>query len=237
MAGLKPSVIRIAAFGCAVWSALLVLSCGQGKDGQSGQNLKPAESPTRAAGIAYPDTAYRYPTPDGCEGQGAPCNYGAWRVLTRQPVYRSPGDTTHVIGHVAAGDTVVSDQGWIYVDRPGVVVVRSTRHDWPDGLTSRKVSLGDTLFVMQALCEISYVVWHKGRFFEIEAFWSGSDRFGTPSPGGHQIKKPLLSWWVHFTSPTFRDGWLRVTRKALLDGPDRHCPRFKLRPERSSVIM
>jgi hypothetical protein len=237
MVRLRPYTIHVAATVHLACSALLMASCAPPTETQSGRSQKGTEATTQLPRIAFPDTTYRYPTPEGCEGQGAPCNYGRWTVRTPMTVYGSPGDTTHVVGEVAAGDTIVSDQGWIYVDRPGVVVVRDTCQDWPDGLTSRKVTVGDTLFVMRALCEISYVVWHKGRFFDIEAFWSGSDRFGTGSPGGHQIIKPLLSWWVHFRSPAFRDGWLRVIRKGLLDGPDRHCPKFKMRPEGSSVIM
>lgn len=237
MVKLRPYTIHIAAAVHLTCSALLVTSCAPPKEAQSGRSKGATEATAQLPGIAYPDTSYRYPTPEGCEGQGAPCNYGEWTVHTPMTVYGSPGDTTHVVGQVAAGDTIVSDQGWIYVDRPGVVVVRDTHEVWLDGRNFKHVSPGDTLFVMRALCETHYVVWYDEEFIDVEAFWSGADRFGTGRARGHQIIKPLLSWWVHFASPTFRDGWLRVTRKGLLDGPDRHCPRFRMRPEGSSVIM
>ena len=188
-----------------------------------------AISDSQFVSITFPDTSYDYPTPEGCEGVECRCNYSHWRLLKSMTVFETRGDTVRSKGTLPSGEMVVAQQGWLHVDRPGVVVVSDTSQYWLDGRTYRNVLPGDTLFVMRPTCETYFIVWYKDELIDIEAFWSGDDQFGTGSPRGHQILKPKLSWWVKVKSSGINEGWLRIREDGVLDGPDRCCPRFKIR--------
>lgn len=188
-----------------------------------------ALSDTQSVVITFPDTSYHYRTPEGCEGSHCVCNYGEpWRLLKSLTVYAAFKDTSRSVGQFAVGDTVVAQEGYMVVDRPGVVMVRDTVQHWLDGRTFRNVLPGDTLFVMQPTCETHHIVWYKTEFIDIEGFWSGSDYFRTSRPEGHQIMKPQLSWWVKVTSSLVKEGWLRIQEDQVFDGVGRCCPRFKM---------
>ena len=177
--------------------------------------------------VTFPDTTYHYPTPEGCEGSKCACNYGKWTLLKSLTVFKSFGDTSRFIGQLSQGDSIVAQKGWLYVDRPGVVVVTDTmKYGWKKW-TYKTVNPGDTLFVMQPTCETHFIVWYKDQFIDIEAKWSGADDFGTSRPRAHQIIKPKRSWWIKITTPTIKEGFLRITENNVFDGPDKCCPKFR----------
>ena len=189
-------------------------------------------SDTQSVTITFPYTDYYYPTPEGCEGTHRPCNYGAWKVLKPLTVYKSRGDTSHATARLSTGDTIISQQGWLHVDRPGVVAIRDTVRYWLTGQTSKIAFPGDTLFVMQPTCETHFVVWYQNELIEIEAFWDidpfwlRANGFRLRKSKGELLLKPELSWWIQITSSQIKEGWLRITEDQVFDGPNPSCFKF-----------
>ncbi len=220
---------------CITTLIIITLVLGVSENVTAASEQVVALSDTQSVTITFPDTDYYYPTPEGCEGSHCPCNYGQWTLLKPLTVYESRGDTSHSLGQLSAGDTVVSQQGWLHVDRPGVVAVRDTALYWPTGPTSKTVLPGDTLFVMQPTCETHFIVWYKNELIDMEAFWD-LDPFWKRENGlrvrkkqAELLLKPKLSWWIQITSPKITEGWLRVREDHVFDGVGRCCPKFKIR--------
>jgi hypothetical protein len=189
------------------WGMMLVV-------GVSGCGGRPAQQ-SAAAADSTPDAAEppRAPAPEPAPPPAAVsdqpaayiihgvcpfecCKYGPnWTLLHGGALRSDADETADSIGSVADGATVVTDDGAMVLNPPGVAVVVPDTSNHNSG----GPAVGDTVQVITYTgAKISHVRWNDQEF---DIGWGAL----------HLVHEPLQRWWVHMTDPVSgQAGWLQM---------------------------
>ena len=140
------------------------------------------------------------------------CNFHAdWVAETPLTAYVTEGRPTQVAFRIATGEHFVALRADMYVTRPGIVVMAAPLDPtceppdcWEPGFRA-----GELVYVLSYRGEGRYLISHRGRLREVDAFWAA------PSSRQARVRQaPEMFWWVLVRNQSERLGWLRLKNMA-----------------------
>ena len=147
-----------------------------------------------------------------------PLHYGCsfredWVARRPLTAYAREGDPTRVAFGIAAGESFVALRADMYVTRAGIVVMVADLDATcePPDCSEAGFRTGDVVYVLSYRGEGSYLISHRGRLRESEAFWNRDQ------PRDAIVREaPEMFWWVLVRNKAGREGWLRLKNTADL---------------------
>lgn len=200
---------------------------------RSGPRSGPLASDTSASPPSAPDTvrlAMPRILPNFCQGEGCSFDYSLV-ACTALTLRAADASSAPEVRSVPAGDTVLVETGNLYVNAPGIAVMRRAavvKYDtvpYGDGdpIQDRmRLAAGDTVRFLEYYGEGSWGVAHNGRVVIVKEFWP---RLGFPSRWDEGKPATTLSppevaqwlrvqprhggagWWQEESSRTARPEW------------------------------
>lgn len=126
------------------------------------------------------------------------CDFLSCVALAQRPLFINDGDSTSVAYWMSLGDSLSFDDGKMYVDQPGVVVLMRPR----EGFT-----VGDTIYVLSYTGEGTYDLWYNGKTLNEEIFWQVNPLL-EDSAIARLVSGIRMTWWVLLTNTKGEKGWL-----------------------------
>jgi hypothetical protein len=137
------------------------------------------------------------------------CTYGEWTAVTTISVHPAELDSSAVAFTLAPGEPFTASTGNVYVISPGVAVATDTI---TLGSPPLRLSVGDTVQLLDHLGEGVYNLRHDGLVFVGEGFWAMMPLSGRPA-AGTLLAEPVTEWWVRIATPDGREGWIEMNRE------------------------
>ncbi len=116
------------------------------------------------------------------------CHFGEWLIVDEVPVYARFDDRSSQMGVLGPDECVETVRADMVVDEAGLVVMKQA---------SRPFEAGDTIWVLSYAGEGSFIVWSRGRIWDVLGDWpqdvGESDRART-------LRLQATTWWIELAS-------------------------------------
>ena len=132
------------------------------------------------------------------------CQYGRWTARVSLRVRPRIRELRAVAFTIAAGDSFTALEGEVWVNRPGLMIVRRRLPIYEGGGARTFLRPGERVLLLDSLGEGGWNAWARGRRVGTnEEDWGDSIV--------RVVRWPDFEWWVHVRTLDGRTGWVLVT--------------------------
>lgn len=118
------------------------------------------------------------------------CQYGQW-TATKESVLYAKIKSKKIVATVKPDEKVEAINGEVHVVPLKIIA--------PKSIPDTGIKAGDVIYVLTHTGEGFYLVWHKGKFFDLD-------------PPMQEGQYPASEWWIEIKTLEGKKGWTKESR-------------------------